>query len=248
MMKTVFLLTLALGFCSAAEPLRVALYEGPGSAGKGVPRLTELLSGRPEFVLTKVPPAEMPNLSTAKFDIVIFTGGSGSKQSESIKPEGVQAVHSFVESGGGYVGICAGAYLACSHFKWGTKVLDARTVSSKWMRGIGDVQVVMTDEGKAILGPPAEELTIRYANGPILMPEGQSSVPDMKPLAYFTTELARNGSPVGAMTGTPAIAAGELGKGRVMAISPHPEQTQGLDELVRNAVRWVGKRPPVLSR
>ncbi|MBL9116752.1 MAG: hypothetical protein JNJ83_17220 [Verrucomicrobiaceae bacterium] len=246
-MRTLLFITLSLGVLHAGEPLRVAIYDGPGSAGKGIPRMTELLSGRPDFTVTKLPPAAIPQLSVKDHDIIIFTGGSGSKQAAAIKDEGVAAVSQFVESGGGYVGICAGAYLACSNFKWGTKIIDARTVSSKWMRGTGDVQMVLTEEGKAILGHKADEVTVRYANGPIMMPFGQADVPDMKPLAYFNTEISRNGSPVGIMTGAPAIAVGEFGKGRVVAISPHPEQTAGLDEMVRNAVRWSGKREPITA-
>lgn len=68
---------------------------------------------------------------------------------------------------------------------------------------------------------------------------------DFRPLSVFRTEVAENDTPVGIMTGSPVVAAGESGKGRAIAISPHPEQTPGLDELVRNAVRWAGRRPPV---
>ena len=246
-MKTLAVLSLFAVAAMAADkpaPVRVAIYDGPGSAGKGIPRMTELLTGQPEFIVTKVKPAEVPTVTRDKFDVVIFTGGSGSGQSKAIGKAGVKQVHDFIESGGGYVGICAGAYLACSHFDWGTKILDAKTVSSKWARGMGNVQVELTPEGKQILGDYKGEFPVRYANGPILMPFGDEKTSDFKPLAYFITEISRKGSPVGVMTGAPAIAAGEKGKGRVMVISPHPEQTEGLDELVRNAVRWSGRLPP----
>ncbi len=58
----------------------------------------------------------------------------------------------FVQNGGGYIGICAGAYLACDRFSWSTKMLNARTVSQKWKRGKGNVEIELTDEGKKILG------------------------------------------------------------------------------------------------
>jgi glutamine amidotransferase-like uncharacterized protein len=232
-MKTILLFAFS-SILGAAEPVRVALYDGPGSAGKGIPRLTELLTGSPEFTLTKVPPADVPKISTQQYDLIIFTGGSGSGQSKGIGKEGIKAVHQFVKDGGGYLGICAGA-----------KLIDARTVSSKWRRGMGNVQMTLTEEGKAILGRYADELPVRYANGPILMPFNAPATPDFKPLAYFLTELAQHNSPVGVMTGAPAIVAGELGKGRVIAISPHPEQTTGLDEMVRNAIRWTAHRNPL---
>jgi hypothetical protein len=41
------------------------------------------------------------------------------------------------------------------------------------------------------------------------------------------------------MINTPAIIASEFGKGRVIAISPHPEDTAGLESLVERAAAWV---------
>ena len=49
--------------------------------------------------------------------------------------EGRTRVKNFVENGGGYVGICAGSYLACANYSWGLKILDAKTKSPKWQRG-----------------------------------------------------------------------------------------------------------------
>lgn len=227
------------------KPLRVALYDGPGSAGKGIPRLTELLSGRTDFTLTKVKPADFSTVTRDRYDVVIFTGGSGSGQSKAIGEAGLKTLKTFVDEGGGYVGICAGAYLACSGFSWGAKVLDSKTVSSKWRRGVATVKMELTKEGAEILGGKTGPLDVKYANGPILMPFGDEAMPDYRPLCLFVTEVAENGTPVGVMQGSPAIAAGECGDGRVIAISPHPEQTEGLDEMVRNAVRWAGHRAPV---
>ena len=44
------------------------------------------------------------------------------------------------------------------------------------------------------------------------------------------------------MADTPAIARGRYGKGRVLVMSPHPEQTKGLHSLVRTAVLWLAGR------
>jgi hypothetical protein len=55
--------------------------------------------------------------------------------------------------------------------------------------------------------------------------------------------VAKNNAPKGVQINSPAIAVGPYGKGRVILISPHPEQTPGLEDLVRNAALWaVGKR------
>jgi putative intracellular protease/amidase len=199
--------------------LRVALFDDDGSFGKGVPTVTAQLGKAAGITVTMLKGAQIGDgtLANDAFDVVIFTGGSGSKQSKAIGESGLAQVKSFVEKGGGYIGICAGAYLACDGFSWGAKILDAKTVSSKWKRGKGDVKIEPTDKGREILGFPSGQLDVRYANGPIY----------------------KNDSPKGAMVNSPAMVAGTFGKGRVICSSPHPEQTAGMESFIVRAVRWT---------
>lgn len=244
------LLFLSSSLCSGSAEeaksttVRVALFDDDGSFGKGVPRVSELLGKDAGFAVTKLKGSQMGDgtLKRESFDVVIFTGGSGSKQSKAIGEHGLAAVRKFVEEGGGYVGICAGAYLACEGFSWGAKILDAKTVSSKWKRGVGDVKIEFTDKGREILGFPAGQRDIRYANGPIYTTAGSPAIPDFEPLAHFRTEFAGNGSPVGAMVNSPAMVAGTFGKGRVLCSSPHPEQTAGMEGFIARAVKWSAGR------
>ena len=225
-----------------ASPIRVALYDDAGAFGKGVPRVTELLGKTADAKVTIVKGEEIAGGVLKDFDVVIFTGGSGSKQATGIGEAGRTEVRKFVENGGGYIGICGGAYLACSGFSWGLGVLDAKTVSSKWKRGVGDVQIEVNAEGAKTTGIPARQQPIRYANGPIIKPAERPDVPDYEPLALFRTELAENDTPKGVMTNTPAWVRGTFGKGRVIISSPHPEQTAGMDAWVEHVVRWVAGR------
>jgi hypothetical protein len=231
-----------LGRAADATPLRIALYDDAGSTGKGVPKMKEHVGKIPGMKLTIVKGDDIRAGVLKNFDVVIFTGGSGSKQAEGIGEAGRKEVKEFVERGGGYVGICAGAYLACEGFSWGLKVLDAKTVSSKRRRGEGTVKMELTDEGRRILGERAGQFDVRYVNGPIIQSSSNTGIPDFKPLAFFRTELAKNDTPVGVMINSPAAAAGELGKGRVITFSPHPEQTDGLESFVIRAIEWVGQR------
>jgi glutamine amidotransferase-like uncharacterized protein len=228
---------------TADERTRVALYDSGGSTGAGIPRVLEQLEGTARAVeVVRVGPPEIRGGALSQFHVVMFTGGSGSRQANALGEEGRSAVRQFVEQGGGYVGICAGSYLACDGFSWGLKVLDAKTVSPKWQRGIGMVRMELTDKGREIFGPRLEPFEVKYHNGPIIAPNASDLLPDYEPLALFRSELAENGSPKGVMLDSPAIVAGECGKGRVLCIGPHPEQTAGLEEFVPRAVRWVSQR------
>lgn len=74
------------------------------------------------------------------------------------------------------------------------------------------------------------------------MPAENSSIPDFEALTYFRTEAAENGSTPGIMINSPAIARGKFGAGCVLACSPHPEQSVGLEGWIENAVGTVAAR------
>lgn len=220
-------------------PLRVALYDDYGSFGKGVPRCRELLSHRADLKIESLSAEAVAQGRLREFHLVIFTGGSGGKQASTLGLAGRLEVRDFVQQGGGYLGICAGNYLACSGFSWGLGILDAKTKSSRWARGVGDLQIEAVGAGRSVLGLPAGLTQIRYANGPVFAPAGEPNVPDFETLALFRTEFAGNGSPPGAQIHSPAIVCGRFGQGRVLCSSPHPEQQAGMEGFVERAVRWL---------
>ena len=225
-----------------SKSIRVALYDDVGAAGKGIPRVTEILGKQNDIKVTRVNGKDIAGGVLKDFDVVVFTGGSGHAEADAVGEKGRDEVRQFVRNGGGYVGICAGAYLACSGFSWGVGVLNAKTVSQKWRRGEGEVQIEATPLGKETIGITEGKRGIRYANGPIIKPDNREELPAYEPLAYFRTEFAENGSPAGAMVDTPAIVRATCGKGRVITSSPHPEQTAGMESYVEQAVRWVARR------
>jgi glutamine amidotransferase-like uncharacterized protein len=239
----VFLFSLSILSAADQKAIRVALYADAGAGSGGINTVeAQLLESGKEVVRVKGEEIARGILSTG-FDVVVFTGGSGSRQGNTLGDEGRENVRQFVSDGGGYVGICAGAYLACTHFSWGVGVLNARTVSPKWRRGRGNVEVEITAAGQETSGIAAGTHEIRYANGPILAPHDREDIPAYETVAYFRTELAENDTPEGIMVDSPAIARGFFGKGRVVVSSPHPESTEGMEgTFAPAAVRWVAGR------
>ena len=158
---------------------------------------------------------------------------------DGLGEKGREEVRTFVKNGGGYVGICGGAYLACCGFRWSLDILNAKTVSSKWQRGKAEVKIAVNDAGQKVSGLPAAEHDILYHNGPIIKPAGNKDLPDYETLALFRTEIAEHGTPVGVMVNSPAWVRTTFGKGRVVISSPHPEQQDGMEHFVENAVQWV---------
>lgn len=226
------------------RPLKIAVYTG-GGAGEGNANLLVTAGNRLAGAeCIKLAPEDYSKVDLAQFDILVFAGGSGSKQAAALGETGRAAIRDYVQKGGGYLGICAGAYLATAGYPWSLGILDAKTRSTKWARGGGAVSLELTDDAKAIFGVSGEKFPIRYNNGPVIEPFNSPDIPDYKVAAYFRDELAENGTPAGLMKDSPAMAYGTFGKGKVMAISPHAEGTKNLENLLPDVLAWLGDKTP----
>jgi glutamine amidotransferase-like uncharacterized protein len=234
-----------------SSPIRVTCFDvyGQGERGIGPKNIQRCLGSSPAFIFQTVNADDIRAHSLAKFDVLICPGGSGSKQSKALDEEGRRSVLEFVRDGGGYIGICAGAYLASSHYSWSLGILNAKVVDSQhWARGTGDVALKMTAEGLRLLGASNELVTCYYGQGPLLTPGNQADLAPYQVLATYDSEIAKKDAPSGVMIGTTAIATGTYGKGRVLCFSPHPEKTKGLEDFICRAVRWAGKRDSIIQK
>jgi len=176
------------------------------------------------------------NLTAGSQDVMIFPGGSAPNEDTGLGAIGTAAVKTFLDNGGGYVGICAGAYLARPKFL----AIVNYTIKTPWARGDGEVQISFNDEGRSVLGLTAlakkhdggylkgENATIHYGMGPIFNQTFYGEEVDYTVLATYLTEISNSPSTKGEMVGTPAIVTHRYpyGKrGRILLSSPHPELT-----------------------
>jgi putative intracellular protease/amidase len=229
----------------APHALSIAIYDGPGSGKGGIDTVSQRALQIPGTTVTRLTAEEMGTVDLSRFDIVAFTGGSGSGQARAIGETGRANVKKFVENGGGYLGICAGAYLATAGYDWSLGILNAKTVSPKWKRGRTFVDLEVSEEGRTIIGDTgAGTFKCRYANGPIIAAMGREDIPAFTTAAWFRSEISENESPVGAMINSPAAAYAPFGKGRVFIVSSHPENTPGLEHFVPRALLWLGGSAP----
>ena len=231
--------------------LRVALYDAGGVGGSGPRNVLEVMKKIPRSLTWRVGPSDIREGALTHFDVVIFPGGSGSKQAAALGVEGRRQVRTFVEQGGGFVGICAGAYLAAANYKWSLKIGDYKTFceardipgagrKSMWYRGPSStVRMELTSEGRRILGDRVGAFPVRYHNGPIVSPAGFDEIPDYQVLAWFRSEVVRYEPQTGTMVNTPAIITGSFGQGRVLSISPHPESSRDLRAMVARGIQWA---------
>jgi hypothetical protein len=228
-------------------PVAVAVYNGEGTTNGHFLRLNTLLGRAGGITVRPLSPEGIRAGALEPFDTIIFPGGSASKQARALGEDGRRRVRAFVEAGGGYVGICAGAYLATCRYTWSLDILDAYVMDRKhWRRGTGVVEMEMTPAGRKLLGGRQGRMRIYYANGPLLAAAGRDDLPDLTPLAHYRSEVAEHGAPKGVMADTPAIATALFGEGRVIVFGPHPEKPrseEGAEELILNATRFCARAP-----
>eukprot|EP01043_Picozoa_sp_COSAG02_P011196 COSAG02_NODE_408_length_22892_cov_35.212785_22_plen_703_part_00 len=169
-------------------------------------------------------------LTTDTYDVLCIPGGYAPNWCDKLGEKGSKAIEIFVAKGGGYVGICAGAYIGSN---WDLGLIDVDLpLIDRWARGKTDTCALhLTADAIAQLGEVAAEtqLAVRYNNGPLMQANEGVTV-----LATFESELRgrRNKYPA-EMKGTAAIVAGRyhgengVEGGRVVLISPHPETDDG---------------------
>ncbi|MBM3472635.1 MAG: hypothetical protein FJX75_05115 [Armatimonadetes bacterium] len=228
----------------------VGVFDGGGAAERGVSTLVALLDSTEGYAACHLGPVDLRRGALTAFDAVGFPGGSGSAEARALGDVAAAYVREFVEAGGGYLGICAGAYLASSHYSWSLGLLNAHVLTGPvpgergkqlWYRGESAAVTVEFAQGaEPILGREAlTRVEMRYHNGPILSPGARNDLPPYVPLAHFRTEVSRYDAQRGTMVNTPAIVIGQYGEGRVMAISPHPEASPEQRDIVVKALDWL---------
>ena len=233
--------------------LYIGLYDGTGSSERGVSNVVRSLLAEPGFTVSQLGPDDIRSEVISQFQAVVFSGGSGSKQAGTIGKEAATAVRDYVKGGGGYLGICAGAYLCSAHYGWSLDLVDTHVFTgyreiegkgrkSMWYRGKGTNQKMqLTEAGRKLFTSIPEHVEVRYQNGPIVSPKNLPHLPDYKVLAHFRSEKVLYPPQKGTMINTPAIVEGRFGNGRVISISPHPEATKGLEPMIPMAVKAIAR-------
>ena len=230
-------MSLAIG---QQRPIRVAVYND-GGVGKGSAKLIyKRIQDNPEFVYRVVNGEDVRNDVLNGFDIFVLPGGSGRGEAKSMGEDGVEKVKQFVQSGRGYMGICAGAYFPIQqHF------VNIERRSTIWVRGRAKLDLELTEQGRKVFGEEFSGLQkCNYHNGPVVNINVDPNGTKVDVLAWFRSETAVGDSTPGIQVNSPAIVFTSYGKGPILTISPHPEGTKELHSFVPSALKYIYKNIP----
>jgi glutamine amidotransferase-like uncharacterized protein len=227
---------------SEDRKLEVAVFDDTGVGPSGT-SLVKVLKRCENIRVSLLDGADIREGALDRFDVFMAPGGSGRGEARSLEESGREEVKRYVRNGGCYVGICAGCYLATN----ATDYLGLLPVGIRdrrhWHRGKAVLPIEFTAAGKAVLGMEERRARIVYHNGPVLNCEHALEAPELMknfvPLAYFRDEIVARGGERGVMKGAPAMVLARYGKGLVLGISPHPEQTKPLNRILPHALEWL---------
>ncbi len=104
--------------------LDVAVYSGPGAYSQGVEYLTMFLE-KNGYTYRGIDENDILSGVLNKVKVLLIPGGWAGKEDEygnkgygSMSQEAINAIKEYVENGGSYFGICAGAYFATKNVVW----------------------------------------------------------------------------------------------------------------------------------
>lgn len=240
------LILLVCGIVSAAmAEYNVGVYCDQGPEGIGAYEWFNLINGSPQMKLHLVDGADVRAGALEGLDLLVMPGGSSKKEYQSLKDEGMEKVRAFIRNGGGYLGTCAGCFLAVDR--------DSDPVNGKRMhvvpytykdcpQGTIFVKHKLTDEGKRALGMTNENWSVRFHGGTVMFPSTNAiEGAKFETWAKYVSDADRN-KPVtekNRMSGYDAIVGGTYGKGRVVVFGSHPEYYVSTVRLVDEAIQWI---------
>ena len=247
-----FILTLAVltlapqaGARTATNGLGVAVFSDPegGSTSVNCIKSTlRILNTNPGFHATTINATSIRAGGLDGYDVVMFPGGSGTGQAEALQKEGCAKVERFVGRGGGFVGTCAGAYLAALGYNTETswlELVNARAIDVEhWKRGEGLAEIKIVNISNLILAGVSNTFSAQYFNGPLFEPGGSTHLPPYEQDAIYLSDIHSN-VPAGIMPGTTCMTTSRYQSGRCVLFSFHPELTPGLEPMEVRAVKWA---------
>ena len=236
----------AITSATKCPPLKVGVYADHGASGIGAIEWFRLVNESPEMEIRLLDGRAVRAGGLNGLDMLVMPGGSSKAEFESLGTNGVNKLKSFIRNGGGYIGTCAGCCLLMDETGGSRKranVMPWNTTGSESATMFPTFN--LNAAGAAVLGLKEGPHVMRYHGGPFMWPttnhiEGAK----FELWGTYDAEATMKGrvDPKKRMYGAAAIIGGTYGKGRVFAISAHPEYFNSTLYVVKAAFKYVTGR------
>lgn len=223
--------------------INVGVFNGNGASAVCVIETQEALKIDKEIEVSEISPSDILSDKINDYDVIIFPGGSGSKELNSLGKLGQKRIHKFIkEDGKGVVGICAGGYLLSNTPTYQSlKISSAKNIDRKhYARGRGLVEFALNEAGLKIFPELKNKKTFaQYFDGPVLQPVDTMQFKYTELATYVTDIHVNKGIPSGVTPGKTFLFNEKIGKGNIFVIAGHPESTPGMRWIVPRMARMV---------
>jgi glutamine amidotransferase PdxT len=222
--------------------IRVGVYNGSGAGEISVIETIEALKIDSGIIPSEISAADIMSGKLDDIDAIIFPGGSGSHQLNSMGDLAAEKVKkAILEQGKGVVGICAGAFLLSSTPDYPSLALaDVKVIDRvHYDRGRGLIEFDLTEDGYKIFPELINKPKfIQYFDGPIM--EALDSNKSFSEIGNYISDIhPKKDYPAGLTPHKIFIYNQTAGKGRVFAVGGHPESTPGMRWMLPRMIRWV---------
>ncbi len=241
----VLIATVAFGQRRSGKKIQVGVFDGNGASPVCVVETMEALKIDKGIYPHKISAVDIMNGALDKLDVLIFPGGSASKEYNNLGLKAAEKVKAFAEKKHkGLVGICAGGYLFSTTPGYPSlELFPAPDIRDHYDRGRALIGFKINKAGKKIF-PELKKVDTafyQYYDGPMYdIPEGAP----ITVLATLTSDIShKKGYPKNVTPGKPAFFTADYGEGKIIASVGHPEATPGMRWIVPRMARYVaGKR------
>ncbi len=229
MFKPFFIVLLFFGSVTwAAQGAEVAIYtdNGVGTWPDGITAFEQFLNWK-GISYQEITALDVNNVSLKDdYQVIYFPGGFAWYYKAAIDSAGIEHIRELVSSGGGYIGMCAGAYFASDSVEWEEdgKIDYPLDLFDGVAKGAIDAiapwdDYTMTglrmDTTNVINRYEPPEETMLYYGGPVFKPHSGVQVDTVATWSSYFDSLA--------------IINFTYGAGRVLLIAPHPEIEEDSD-------------------
>ena len=219
---------------TVTKTIKVLIYSGVYTAEDCVTGLETALkydnanNAIPGVSFTYATSTVINSATLAGYNVLIMPGGDGGSLYLGSSSISGTAIKNFVANGGGYLGICAGAYAGANYvsgdyYGWGV----APDVDAKPVGYVGNLTMKFTSAAQQILGSSGS-ITISHYNGPAMYVTGGNAII----LATYADDHT-------GYEGYADIVGDYYGKGRSVLMGSHPELTPQYPKLIAEMVTWA---------
>lgn len=224
-----------------AKKIHVGVFNGNGASPVCVIETLEALKIDSGIQALELSSKQIMQGKLDSLDVLIFPGGSGSKEFNNMGLQAAEKVKEFAKhKNKGLVGICAGGYLLASTPDYPSlDILPVHSIREYYNRGRGLISFSTNKVGNELF-PELKEMDqafVQYYDGPMYVDIDSSK---FTVLATVNSDISvKAGYPKGVSIGKPAFGAASYEDGRIIMTIGHPEATSGMRWMVPRMARWV---------